>query len=73
MKLIDRTKLFLRVTKTSQVELSERLGIGFTALNRLLNGKAGKVSLALKLDAFLDEQNFYPEKGREDQWKSEPK
>lgn len=44
----------------TQMQLAKHLGIGFTSLNRLLNGKAGKASLALKLDAFLDGLDFYP-------------
>lgn len=60
MQIIERTKRFLNESGMTQMELANHLGIGFTSLNRLLNGRAGKVSLALKLDAFLDGMNFYP-------------
>lgn len=62
MKIIDRTKLFLEAEDMTQLELARHLGVAFTSLNRLLNGKAGKASLALKLDAFLDAHGFYPQK-----------
>ena len=34
------------------------LGVGLPALNRLLKGHSGKASIALKLDAFLEEHGF---------------
>ena len=61
MKILDRTKLYLKVAKTSQTALAKRLGIAPTAFNRLLRGKTKENTIALRLDAFLDEQNFYPE------------
>lgn len=41
-----------------QRELADRIGVAHTALNRLLNGHAGRASIALKLDAFLEDQGF---------------
>lgn len=41
-----------------QTELADRIGVAHTAFNRLLRGHAGKASIALKLDAFLDEHGF---------------
>lgn len=58
MKILDRTRLFLKATKMPQTELAERLGVAHTALNRLLKGHAGKSSIALKLDAFLEDVGF---------------
>ena len=59
MKILDRTQLLLKETKMTQLELAERIGVAFTALNRLLQGHSGKASIALKLEAFLEE-NGYP-------------
>ena len=61
MKIIDRTKLFLKTSEMTQLELADQLGVSFTSLNRLLKGKAGKASLALKIDAYLDAKDFYPQ------------
>lgn len=58
MKILDRTRLFLKATKMPQTELADRIGVANTALNRLLKGHAGKASIALKLDAFLEDNGF---------------
>ena len=58
MRILDRTRLFLQATKMPQTELAERLGVAHMAVNRLLRGHAGKASIALKLDAFLDEHGY---------------
>ena len=59
MKIIDRANLFLKVTKMTQQELAERLGVHFVSLNRTLNGRSGRDTVILKLDEFL-EQNGFP-------------
>jgi len=41
-----------------QTELAEKIGVAHTALNRLLKGRAGKASIALKLDAYLEEHGY---------------
>ena len=58
MKILERTKQYLSKSQVSQTELAKQLGIGLPALNRLLKGHSGKVSIALKLDAFLEENGF---------------
>ena len=58
MKIIERTKHYLRERNVTQLELASQLGVAFTSLNRLLNGKAGKASIALKLDAYLEEHGY---------------
>ena len=42
----------------TQQEFASRLGVHPVALNRLLRGHAGKESIALKIDAFLDSNEF---------------
>ena len=58
MKILDRANAFLKSKRMTQQEFATRLGVHPVALNRLLRGHAGKASIALKLDAFLDEHGF---------------
>ena len=60
MKIIDRLKLFVQVSGLSVQECSEAMGVSFATLYRLLNGTSDKSSV-LKIDAFLDKHNFYPQ------------
>lgn len=48
----------MKVTKMTQQELAEKLGVHFVSLNRTLNGHSGKETVILKLDEFLDQQGF---------------
>ena len=60
MKIIERLKLYVQVSGLSVQECSEAMGVSFATIYRLLNGTSDK-SAVLKIDAFLDRQNFYPQ------------
>ena len=62
MKILERAKLFLKVTRMSQQELSAKIGVHPVSLCRFLNNTSGEqASVAVKLDAFLDDNGFAPE------------
>lgn len=61
MKIIDRLKTFIQVSGLSVQECADEIGVSFPTLYRLLNGTTDK-SAVLRIDAFLDKHNFYPQK-----------
>lgn len=61
MKIIDRLKVFIQVSGLSVQDCADEIGVSFPTLYRLLNGTTDK-SAVLRIDAFLDKHNFYPQK-----------
>lgn len=60
MKIIDRLKSYIEETGVSVQGCAESMGVSFPTLYRLLNGTSDKAAL-LKIDAFLDQRNYYPQ------------
>ena len=60
MKIIDRLKAYIQVSGVSVQTCADDIGVSFPTLYRLLNGTTDK-SAVLRIDAYLDERNFYPQ------------
>lgn len=61
MKIIDRLNHFIQVSGLSVQDCAKEMGVSFATLYRLMNGTSDK-SAILKIDAFLDRHDFYPQK-----------
>lgn len=59
MEIIDRLKVYLNATGLSVQDCASLIGVSFPTLYRLINGSSDK-SAVLKIDKFLDGQDFYP-------------